>query len=335
MATVRGPQSLARTATANMFLEVRMRTETEDEYDRIAMAFLKKRLTKNNLGWTPKNIRDALIACAGEYRPAYWRKLRLALSHEQHYAGFPESAAAIKVLKNPITASGDYSKVKPKERRIKSVSEADKENLMAYLEERGDRQTLAALYIVTVTGCRPAELAGVRVNRNDATVVIEGAKKSHEGKRGADRVIDLGGVTAAKVEQHLQVLRGVKFGPLQDRLRLACKTLWPRRTALPTFYSWRHQMGSELKASGMDRREVAYIMGHQATGSVDQYGDRRTARGGARLPRAAVGASLSAVRETHNEKTPNGYKPAKPVKARSVSIKNNKNKGMDLGGFDM
>ena len=178
-------------------------------------------------------------------------------------------------------------------------------------------------------------MAGVSINSSDATTVIAGAKKSHGGQRGADRIIQLDGRTTAEVERHLRVLRGVPFGPLQDRLRLACKTLWPRRTALPTFYSWRHQMGSELKASGMDRREVAYIMGHQATGSVDQYGDRRTARGGGRLPRAAVGASLSAVRETHNEKTPNGYKPVKPVKARSVSIKNNKNKGMDLGGFDM
>ncbi|WP_223932409.1 hypothetical protein, partial [Aeromonas caviae] len=47
--------------------------------------------------------------------------------------------------------------------------------------------------------------------------------------------------------------------------------------------------------------------------------------------RRQIGAFWDA-RETHNEKTPNGYKPAKPVKARSVSIKNNKNKGMDLGG---
>ncbi len=312
-----------------------MRAETEAEYERMAMSFIKARLTKNNLRATPKNIRDALICCAGEYRPAYWRKLRLALIHHQDASGFPDAVAELKKLKNPITKDGDYSKVKPKERRIKSVAEADEIKLMEYLEARGDWQTLAALYIVTVTGCRPAELAGVSINSSDATTVIAGAKKSHGGQRGADRIIQLDGRTTAEVERHLRVLRGVPFGPLQDRLRLACKTLWPRRTALPTFYSWRHQMGSELKASGMDRREVAYIMGHQATGSVDQYGDRRTARGGARLPRAAVGASLSAVRETHNEKTPNGYKPAKPVKARSVSIKNNKNKGMDLGGFDM
>lgn len=307
-----------------------MRAETEAEYDRLGMTFIRERLTKKGLRATPKNIKDALLECAGEYRPAYWRKLRLALIHQQDAAGFPDSVAALKVLKNPITKDGDYSAVKPKSRRIKSVSEADEINLMAYLEARGDTQTLAALYIVTVTGCRPAELAGVSLNRADATIVIAGAKKSHGGQRGADRVIQLDGQTTAEVGRHLRELRGIPFGPLQDRLRLAGQTLWPRRAALPTFYSWRHQMGSDLKASGLDRREVAYIMGHQATGSVDQYGNSRTARGGGRLPRAAAGADLSAVRETHNEKTPDGYKPAKAVRARVVSRKNNKTN--DMGG---
>lgn len=124
---------------------------------------------------------------------------------------------------------------------------------------------------------------------------------------------------AEHLQRALEVLDGVDIGPLQDRLRAAGRHLWPRRTALPTLYTFRHQMGSDLKASGMDRRQIAYIMGHQATGSVDVYGDRRVARSNGRsLPRIPEGADLSAVRETHNIKEGAGYKPAK---AQNVSKK--------------
>jgi len=59
-------------------------------------------------------------------------------------------------------------------------------------------------------------------------------------------------------------------------------------------------MGSELKASGLSRREVAYIMGHQATASADRYGDRRSGSGKTPI-KAAPGADMSSVRETHTE----------------------------------
>ncbi|MFM5276678.1 site-specific integrase, partial [Aeromonas caviae] len=76
--------------------------------------------------------------------------------------------------------------------------------------------------------------------------------------------------------------------------------LWPARKSLPTFYSWRHQMGSELKASGLDRQRIAYIMGHQATSSVDKYGNRKSANGNV-LPTCPADADLSHIRTTHAE----------------------------------
>jgi len=57
-------------------------------------------------------------------------------------------------------------------------------------------------------------------------------------------------------------------------------------------------MGSDLKASGMSREEVAFVMGHQATASADVYGNSRTARGGRSLPRVPDGTDLAAVRDT-------------------------------------
>ncbi len=60
-------------------------------------------------------------------------------------------------------------------------------------------------------------------------------------------------------------------------------------------------MGSDLKASGLDRVQVAYIMGHQATSSVDVYGNAKTARGGRSLPKPSADADLSKVRQDHSE----------------------------------
>ncbi|MEH8130446.1 site-specific integrase, partial [Aeromonas veronii] len=77
-----------------------------------------------------------------------------------------------------------------------------------------------------------------------------------------------------KLQLMVTEAKKAKIGSLQDKLRAAGKSLWPARKSLPTFYSWRHQMGSELKASGLDRQRIAYIMGHQATSSVDKYGNR-------------------------------------------------------------
>jgi len=88
---------------------------------------------------------------------------------------------------------------------------------------------------------------------------------------------------------------------VQDRIRSAGKKLWPQRNAVPSLYSWRHQLGAELKASGIDRVQVAYLMGHQATESVDRYGNSRTARGGRVMPGVPGDVDLSSIRVDHSE----------------------------------
>ena len=65
---------------------------------------------------------------------------------------------------------------------------------------------------------------------------------------------------------------------VQRRLDTLTKRLWPKRNVWPSLYSWRHQKGSDLKASHMNSAEVAAIMGHRSTESVDVYGSQRSAR---------------------------------------------------------
>src|SRR5690606_9146038 len=72
-----------------------------------------------------------------------------------------------------------------------------------------------------------------------------------------------------------------------------------RGVSPPSMYTLRHQFGANLKASGMSRVEMAYVMGHQATDSIGRYGDKRYGRAEALKVRPAKGADLSKVRATH------------------------------------
>ncbi len=280
-----------------------MQTKTEREYLRLAMHFYETRL--GGKPPAPQRVRQALEACAGEYRPAYWRRLRGALALAQEAAGYPDAAKLIRATKNPITAPGSTAEVKPKQRRAKAIAPADQERLRARLEERGDRAALAVLEVIRLTGCRPAEIASVRVEGDQ--VRITGAKGRRD--RGIpERVLQVQPLQAAWIQRAIATLReaapggdiAAEVGRVQDRVARAGQALWPRRAATPTLYSWRHQMGADLKASGMSRREVAYVMGHRSTESVNVYGDRRQASG-SKGPRPAPGADLSQVIENHSE----------------------------------
>lgn len=241
---------------------------------------------------TPKKLADALKACASEYRPGYWRKLKSAIAWDQERQGFDKSAVRIRETQRPAGT------VPARQRRAKGVSQEDTDKLTAHLRERDDWQAWAAVTLARWTGARPAEMPGVRVLGDQ--VMIEGAKKSHEGQRGADRVVTLDDLDALdQVREAVAILEGVEMGPIQDRVSGAGRRLWPQRKAVPSLYAWRHQVGSDLKASGLDRKTVAYLMGHQATESVEVYGRRN--RGGKSPLKVGQGAELDQVRETHSE----------------------------------
>ncbi len=288
-----------------------MNEATAASYRKLAEHFYRNRLGGEQP--TPKRIADALKACAADYRPAYWRRLRNALAFDQREKGYGDAAARIDATKNPVTRNGASEGVKPKQPRAKRVSEADEQKLMQHFIKLNDPQVTAALYVAQHTGARPAEMKGIRIV--DGKVFIPGAKKSHGGSRGADRLIELPPQTVyaiGKAVRHLQS----DMGPIQDRIRAAGKKLWPQRKAVPSLYSWRHQLGSELKASGIDRAQVAYVMGHQSTESVDRYGNAKTARGGRVLPKPEAGADLSRIRVDHKQPP---AAPAGPGRTSDVS----------------
>lgn len=283
-----------------------MNEKTKSGYRKLAEHFYKKRLDGQHP--TGKRIADALKECAGEYRPAYWRRLRNALAFDQAEKGYLDAANRINAAKNPVTREGSEIPVKPKQPRTRRVTEADEIKLMGYFVDRDDKEVIAALYIAKHTGARPVEMSSIKVLA-PGRVLIPGAKKSHGGRRGADRVIELPADVAGYIGKAVSVLQKDDMTSVQNKLAAAGRKLWPQRKSTPTLYSWRHQMGADLKASGIGRDELAYIMGHQATESADRYGKPRTARGGRVLPKPDADADLSGIRIDH------GNPPATPSAA--------------------
>ena len=289
-----------------------MNESTKESYRKLAANFYRTRLPGQPP--SPKRIADALKSCAGEYRPAYWRRLRNALAFDQREKGYADAAERINKTKNPITKAGDA--VKPKQARTRRVKPEDEKKLLDHLIKAGDRETYSAIQIAKITGARPAEFKQMIVEGN--VIYIQGAKKSHGGNRGADRYIEVSQAEARLVESALKRVPD-DIGPIQDKLRAAGKKLWPQRKSVPSLYSWRHQLGSELKASGIDRRVIAYLMGHQSTASVDQYGNPRMATGGKVLPKPAEGVELDQVRVKHSQPPSPAVEKAEPERENRSS----------------
>lgn len=292
-----------------------MQQKTKDAYLKLARNFYEQRL--NTEQPTPKRVIAALKNCAGEYRPAYWRRLRNALAYAQEDAGYKKNAAQINATTNPITADDSQAKPKPKVKRAKKVTEADHQKLMAVLKKHKDIPAQAAVYLCKQLGCRPAELPNIAVR--GSVVYIESAKKNDGMKRGLDRMINVDPKIAKTIGQasmaiKKEIRKGRSVKQIQDRLFKHAKEAFPRRRARISLYSYRHQLGSNLKSDkSLSNKQVAYIMGHQATSSIEQYGHVKSGNGSAGIePTISESEINTLVRDT--------IKPMNTASMRSEKI---------------
>tara|TARA_R110001583_G_scaffold4844_1_gene27310 strand:- start:1967 stop:2902 length:936 start_codon:yes stop_codon:yes gene_type:complete len=286
-----------------------MNEQTKKSYLSLAGFFLKTLLIDKGINPTEKNIRQTLLACAPDHRPDYWRRLRRALVVQQLEADFSKTAKAIEKVVNPITEVNASDAVKalkkPKQQRRKHVEKDEHLLLKRHLTHKGDNCLVAMIEIARIVGCRPIEMMTLQLHDNHQ-ILITGAKKTEDGLRGMDRTLILsptdynvvaGAILTQHEYKHTQGLSEAQLqSRLQHRLATATKRLWPRRTHQITLYSYRHQMGSDLKASGRSKTEVAAIMGHQSVDSVLRYGNRR--RSSRNLTIGATQDAINAVRKT-------------------------------------
>ena len=256
-----------------------IRPETAAEYDRIAEGFLKRELDAHQIPRTAKMIADALRAWSAGKRPVTYRKMRRALAHHQRVRAYEKAAKRIEAVERHGHGQANTTK----RSRCKKVTQADHDKLLADAIERGDAEVAAALTIAFWTGSRPVEMTKMRckLGAKDGEQILAVAIAS--AKQGADRsfyrvlMLEPNADLAAAIDR-LYGLSPMRMKAIQARLRYYAKKLFPRRKHPPSLYSYRHELGSDLKAKG-DRVEGAAILGHRSQESLEVYGRRNTGGG--------------------------------------------------------
>lgn len=283
-----------------------MKDKTKAEYLSIANNFISKNFDDPS-EVTPKKLTDALIRDSVNYRPNYWRRLKCALKY--HQRDYPKSLERLEKLKNPIWKREGIRfvpkpglTVKPKQDRLKSAKTTDLTKFIDLFRSRDDYESIYGLLLVKYLGVRPSEMATIVCSGSN--FFIGGSKKTENGLRGQDRRVSLPELSSEISEMLNMAVAGMQgktpaeIKSIGERIRNASKKLFPRRKKHYNFYAFRHQMGSDLKASSMSRKEVAYLMGHQSTLSIEQYGNKRSASGKI-FVRPADPKGVEKVREKH------------------------------------
>ena len=287
-----------------------MNTDTQNAYRSLASHFYATRLPGVPVSDLSEfNIIGALLRAAPGYRPDYFRRLRNALALDQKLRGNFWIAQEINRTLNPVTVLGLPRK--RKQARRQRMSDDDFAKWVMALLAKGLAVEAGALLLIRMTGARPCELSDIRLE--GARIHILGAKHSHGGLRGADRVLEADDSYCELASKALKTFRsGVRsLDSIRMALHEVAKEVFPHGKT-PSMYTLRHQFGADLKASGMSRVQIAYVMGHQATDSIGRYGDKRYGRAAAVRVRPAADVDLTQVRETHA-----GYRsnPAASVRA--------------------
>lgn len=270
-----------------------MNKDTQAAYLSLARNFYTSRLS--GLELTENNIIGALLRAAPDYRPDYFRRLRNALAFDQRQRGEHRIAQEINRTLNPVTVLNLPRKYK--QPRVRRLSDDDFESLAKALAERDLLVESGALLLIYLTGARPCELSGITISGQ--RIHIPGAKHSHKGLRGADRTLEAEEDVCKAIRNALSAFNSQprSLDAVRMSIHGVARELFQRRK-VPSLYTLRHQFGSNLKASGMSREEMAYVMGHQATDSISRYGDKRLGRASAVRVKPSADADLSKVRDT-------------------------------------
>ncbi|MEW6595731.1 MAG: site-specific integrase [Thermodesulfobacteriota bacterium] len=156
------------------------------------------------------------------------------------------------------------------------------------------------LAIMSLTGCRPSELAkGVRIEVDDGEnlrMTIRGTK-THNGIYGqeyrqltipaeGEEAQALLQATEATAEGNL-IIFTKNTKALAEAIRRHSEKLWPRRTYVVSPYSFRHQLAADLK-NDHSPAEVAMIMGHSVCRTQQYYGVRNQGKAGRQILRFAA-----------------------------------------------
>lgn len=200
-----------------------------------------------------------------------------------------------------------------------------RDELHDHLLQRGSAWVLWAA-VESVTGCRPAEIDGIRIMINDdgrLTFVIKGAKVTEQsGQPKRSLTIRDNSKAFEYLTRQLQAVAGkmvVTLPPANDLPRgrkdpVAAYEAAMRRAGVAVFgkqakfssYCFRHALAADIKAEnksasqsdGDGREQLAIILGHSVTATASAYGRAAGGRVGIRSIEA-IGTRAVKVNHLH------------------------------------
>lgn len=164
--------------------------------------------------------------------------------------------------------------------------------------------------VAALTGCRPAEVTSVQIERigNALVITIPGAKVSEikgQPKRKFTITADSNG---PEFDYLLQRVTGaplvleVPFGvtrpasTFSEALKSAGEKVFPKNTPPMTGYVYRHAIACDMKADGAEMNHIAASMGHAVTKTQSYYGRASGGKAGTRV--FSIEAERD-IRQTH------------------------------------
>jgi hypothetical protein len=277
-----------------------MDKKTEEQYRKMAKAFYSANFRDEQYG--KQLILSKLSQISSRYQPKSFTNLKRAISYVLMEEGHNEIAEAVKSLENRAVTLGYHLK---KNKKIKTVSVKNMKKINnAVRNKKNDKQLQHAVVVLKVLGIRPIELNTTKRVGPGKFLVIS-AKKDEHGEKGLDRIIAVESEDIANtLEYCLKQLDNVKIRRVQDRFSYLMKTIFPRWKNLPTMYIYRHQLGSNLKSSSLTRIQMAYLMGHQSTRSLESYGYCNAGSAGGLMISPGISSAeiASLVRDKYSER---------------------------------
>lgn len=216
-----------------------------------------------------------------------WRQRRSSLSALlQGYIEKSENSAEAKEAMDVLAGlDNDGIHHKGLEKRAsakkkKFISKEDEETFLAFLLKRNKAgRTIAGtlhdwLFASRFVGARPGEWEFATLDNQGRAVVLVNGKATHGRSHGKVRTIAIDYLPKESQEvilRHIHYVQhclenGESFEVIQKQMSNAVtresKLCWPRRKNSVALYTMRHQFAANLKATLLDKDQVAALMGH-------------------------------------------------------------------------
>jgi len=275
-----------------------MLNSTKEKYRKNAQGFIKKHFDRQT--YPDNKLLNILIDVAPNYTARSFANLKLALSFFLKERGKEKLASQIKEIQNPCVNNNTTKKRRLKKKTLNTKEmKAITDAITNKNKRKKEDPPLTSAYILArILGARPSEMQNITQTSGD-TFLILGSKKSANGNRGLDRHIRVNKDLCRYITKAITAIQKDNIDRVQDRFNYLMAQTFKRKKIKPTLYTLRHQFCSELKSSEISILEIAYLMGHQSTRTMENYGYANAGSGRVSVEAAVSAAAIgNVVRDT-------------------------------------